>query len=154
MEDKFSNDHRGFGFITYRDQAAFDEVQKKTHELGGSTLSIRVARARTKKFFVGGLARDVTTTDSMRAYFEAFGQIEDIFVLADRGFGFVTLYDHGDNLKPVEEKQWHTIDGKNCEVKLARPREMNTGPRGGNYRGGYGNRGGYQQQYGGYGQQS
>merc|ERR1719410_636722 len=157
------SEHRGFGFVTFENPSDADKVLAETHELHGRTLNVNVAKGRTKKFFVGGLARDKTTTDSMRAYFEQYAEIEDIFVLQDRGFGFVTLIEDGDNLKPVEENTWHEIDGKKCEVKVARPREENMGPRGrgrggrGGYRGGYGGgRGGYGGGYnsggrGGYG---
>jgi len=157
------SEHRGFGFVTFENPSDADKVLAETHELHGRTLNVNIAKGRTKKFFVGGLARDKTTTESMREYFSQFAEIEDIFVLQDRGFGFVTLIEDGDNLKPVEENTWHEVDGKKCEVKVARPREENMGPRGrgrggrGGYRGGYGGgRGGYGGGYnsggrGGYG---
>jgi len=151
MKRKEEPSHRGFGFVTYADPNNADKVLAETHTLRNQTLNVNVAKGRTKKFFVGGLARDKTTTDSMRTYFEQFAEIEDIFVLQDRGFGFVTLVEDGDNLKPIEENTWHEIDGKKCEVKVARPREENMGPRGrgrGRGRGGY-SRGGYGGGYGG-----
>ena len=46
-------------------------------------------------------------------------------------FGFVTLIEDGDNLKPVEENTWHENDGKKYEVKVARSREENVGPQAG-----------------------
>jgi len=177
MKRKEEADHRGFGFVTYENPNDAENVLKTEHNLGGQNLNVNIAKGRTKKFFVGGLARDKTTTESMRNYFAQFAEIEDIFVLQDRGFGFVTLVEDGDNLKPIENNTWHEIDGKKCEVKVARPREENMGPRGrgggrgggrgrgygggyrggydGGYGGGYGGRGGYDGGYGGgYGGQS
>lgn len=161
MRRKEEPEHRGFGFVTYENPQDADKVLAENHELHGRVLNVNVAKGRTKKFFVGGLARDKTTTDSMRSYFQQYAEIEDIFVLQDRGFGFVTLVEDGDNLKPIEDNTWHEIDGKKCEVKIARPREENMGPRGrgrgrgyggGRGRGGYGgSRGGYGGGRGGYG---
>lgn len=148
MKRKEEPEHRGFGFVTFENPQDADKVLAENHTLHDRTLNVNVAKGRTKKFFVGGLARDKTTTESMRAYFEQYAEIEDIFVLQDRGFGFVTLVEDGDNLTPIEQNTWHEIDGKKCEVKVARPREENMGPRGrGRGRGrGYGGRG-----RGGYG---
>lgn len=166
MKKRNEPEHRGFGFVQFSDPDVAETVLAQTHELHGRALNVNVAKGRTKKYFVGGLARDRTTTDSMRNYFEQFGEIEDIFVLQDRGFGFVTLVEEGDNLKPIEAKQYHEIDGKSCEVKIARPRELNPmgpgrgrggfGGRGGGYGrggygGGYGGRGGFGGRGGGYG---
>merc|ERR1719204_2455355 len=154
MKRKEEADHRGFGFVTFKNPEDADQVLSETHTLHDRTLNVNVAKGRTKKFFVGGLARDKTTTESMRTYFQQFAEIEDIFVLQDRGFGFVTLIEDGENLKPIEENTWHEIDGKKCEVKVARPREENMGPRGRGGRGrgrgrGYGYGGGYNGGYGG-----
>jgi len=158
MKRKEEQEHRGFGFVTFENPTDADKVLAGNHELHGRTLNVNVAKGRSKKFFVGGLARDKTTTDSMRGYFGQFAEIEDIFVLQDRGFGFVTLVEDGDNLKPIEDNTWHEIDGKKCEVKIARPREENEGPRGrgrgrgggrGGYGGGRGRSGGYGGGYGG-----
>merc|ERR1719494_1246816 len=146
MKRKEEADHRGFGFVTFANSDDADKVLNETHTLHDRTLNVNVAKGRTKKFFVGGLARDKTTTDSMRSYFEQFAEIEDIFVLPDRGFGFVTLVEDGNNLEPIENNTWHDIDGKKCEVRIARPREENMGPQG---RGGRGR--GRGRGYGGYG---
>ena len=42
-------------------------------------------------------------------YFEQFGEIDDIFCIVDRGFGFVTLIDEGDNLKPIIQESHHEV---------------------------------------------
>merc|ERR1712048_728569 len=150
-EDK--QQHRGFGFMKFANQEITDTVMGQSHEVGGKTLNINLAKEKTVKFFVGGIARDKTTTETLKAHFESYGEIKDAFCLVDRGFGFVTIVDDGDNLKPILATRKHEIDGKMCDVKVAQPKGSVQGGRGGRGRGGRG-RGGYGgQQYGGYGGQ-
>ncbi|KAJ3369447.1 hypothetical protein HDU91_007237 [Kappamyces sp. JEL0680] len=74
------------------------------------------------KMFVGGLKWE-TTSETVRAYFEKFGSIEECTVMKDvitgrsRGFGFVT-FSHPKTLDRVL-KQDHTIDGKIVDPKRA-----------------------------------
>jgi len=163
VKERSTDKHRGFGFVTYDSQDVAIQVKSQKHALKGQDITVNDALKKQKKFFVGGIARDRTDTDTMRKYFEQFGHITDIFVIKERGFGFVTLEEDetAENLKPLLDQVWHNIDGKNCEVRLARPKEMNTGPRGrGGYRGGgrgrgmgggYGMYGGGYYENGGYG---
>lgn len=149
--------HRGFGFLRFEEQGVADEIKLKTHKINGRILTVNDAKPKLVKFFVGGIARDRTTVESMRAFFEQFGEIEDIFCIVPRGFGFVTLVEEGDNLRELKQNDHHEIDGKRCEVKVARPKEeyqaseewnrkkMKRGPPGGH--GGYNNP--YYPQHGG-----
>jgi RNA recognition motif-containing protein len=155
MRNGNHGNHRGFGFIRFESQEVTDSVQREKHTVDGNLLTINLAKAKTLKFFVGGIARDRTTDVTMRKYFEQFGEIDDIFCIVDRGFGFVTLIDEGDNLKPIIQESHHEIDGKLCEVRVARPKEeyqrslaQRGSGRGGRGRGRRGGRGGG---YGGYG---
>ena len=59
------SEHRGFGFVTFENPADTENALAETHELHSRTLNVNIAKGRTKKFFVGGLARDKTTTESM-----------------------------------------------------------------------------------------
>ncbi|KAI8821069.1 uncharacterized protein EV422DRAFT_51264 [Fimicolochytrium jonesii] len=76
--------------------------------------------------FIGGLNWE-TTDESMRTYFEKFGEVEDCVVMKDpvtgrsRGFGFLTFKDP----RSVEEvvQLEHTLDGKIIDPKRAIPRE-------------------------------
>lgn len=85
---------------------------------------------RRQKLFVGGLNRE-TTDDTLREYFEKYGELTDCVVIRDseskasRGFGYVTFKDYRITKKVLEVKrtQGHTIDGKEVEVKRAIPRD-------------------------------
>lgn len=80
-----------------------------------------------RKLFIGGLSYD-TTEDSLRSYFEKWGNIVDCVVMRDgstkrsRGFGFVT-YDNVDSLNEAQANRPHVIDNKEVESKRATPRE-------------------------------
>ena len=86
---------------------------------------------RLKKIFVGGLNRS-TTNDSLRAYFDRYGEMSDCVVIVDpqtkdsRGFGYVTFIDKDsviEVLKDKKEKGPHSIDEKEVEVKRAIPKD-------------------------------
>ncbi|KFG38339.1 RNA recognition motif-containing protein, partial [Toxoplasma gondii GAB2-2007-GAL-DOM2] len=67
-----------------------------------------------RKLFVGGLSRS-TTTDSLRTYFQQYGDVADSEVLFDkftgrsRGFGFIT-FTTPDPVARVADMR-HTVDG-------------------------------------------
>ncbi|TPX61627.1 hypothetical protein PhCBS80983_g00928 [Powellomyces hirtus] len=89
------------------------------------------------KFLTRGVLPNFATTrrgereefgmESMRTYFEKFGEVEDCVVMKDpttsrsRGFGFLTFKDP----RSVEEvvQLEHTLDGKIIDPKRAIPRE-------------------------------
>ncbi|EDO36522.1 predicted protein, partial [Nematostella vectensis] len=86
------------------------------------------------KLFVGGLNRE-TTNETLREYFEAYGELTDVVVICDsatkksRGFGYVTFADYKvtrNVLKDKVENGAHRIDGKEVEVKRAIPRDDNS----------------------------
>ena len=83
-----------------------------------------------RKIFVGGLNKDVTTEESLKTQFSAWGGIIDCAVMRDRdkrsrGFGFV-LFDNSacvdDIMKAKREGERFEVDGNNIEVKRALPR--------------------------------
>jgi len=75
------------------------------------------------KFFIGGLARETTST-SLRAYFEQFGELSDAVVMMKdgrpRGFGFVTFANPA-MIPATFASTAHVIDGKQVDVKSAVP---------------------------------
>lgn len=140
--------HRGFAFISYADREIAEKVlQMNGHQLDGRDLTIKEAKPKTTKFFVGGLDRDKTDAQSLRSYFEQFGEIEDCFCPSGKKFGFVTMVESGDNIQRILEQGKFEIDGKSVDVKPAQPKKEE---RGGRDMGGYGNpMGGYGGGYGG-----
>ncbi|NXU89785.1 MSI1H protein, partial [Xiphorhynchus elegans] len=136
---------RGFGFVTFMDQAGVDKVLAQSrHELDSKTIDPKVAfprRAqpkmvtRTKKIFVGGLSVN-TTVEDVKQYFEQFGKVSlssgvgsKLLLLGQQdfafssGFGFVT-FESEDIVEKVCEIHFHEINNKMVECKKAQPKEV------------------------------
>ena len=91
--------------------------------------------------FIGGLSRE-TTDDSMRHFYEQFGNITDLFISRDpmtnqsKCFGFVT-FEHSTSVQDCLSKLPHIIDDKQVDPKVAKPKEEMRGGGGRSY-GGHG----------------
>lgn len=141
---------RGFGFITYRDQAAYDQVMQAQLQLRGKPLEQKKAvprkqlatgQQKTKiKIFVGGLAPNVDN-NLLYEHFSQYGEVIDSIVMMDaetgnsRGFGFVTFSDPAVVEEVMKTPRFELL-GKSVECKRARPLSMMTrqGGRGGGAR--------------------
>ncbi|XP_025091171.1 RNA-binding protein Musashi homolog 2-like isoform X2 [Pomacea canaliculata] len=79
------------------------------------------------KMFIGGLSWQ-TSAESLRTYFDKFGEIKESMVMKDpttkrsRGFGFVTYRDPA-SVEKVLASGPHLIDSKTVDPKLAFPRK-------------------------------
>jgi len=88
-----------------------------------------------RKLFIGGL--DYRTTDeSLKAYFEQFGEIVDVVVMKDpktkrsRGFGFVA-FSRAYMVDEAQKQRPHKIDGRSVDTKRAVPRDEISKPEAG-----------------------
>jgi len=155
---KNTEEHKGYGFIKFSSVEATQKFQNSDKMFQGQQLVVNVAKPKTIKYFVGGIDRQKTTKETFKTFFDKYGKIEDAVVFPDRGFGFVTIQEREDKkLDDLKFIQYVEIDGKKCEIKVARRPGQDGNTRGGwggpsGYRGGFGGygRGGYGG-YGGYG---
>lgn len=149
--DSDSGRSRGFGFVLFKDPASVDKVlEQKEHRLDGRSIDPKKAMAMKKepvKIFVGGLNPEATE-ETIREYFETFGEIETAELPTDhktkkrRGFIFIT-FKEASSVKKCLEKKFHNIQGSRCELKVAQPKEVyQQQQHGGGRGGGYGGRGG------------
>ncbi|XP_052824945.1 heterogeneous nuclear ribonucleoproteins A2/B1-like [Octopus bimaculoides] len=80
-----------------------------------------------RKLFIGGLNNE-TTEDTLRQYFETWGEVVDCVVMKNptnnrsRGFGFVT-YQSAAQLDKAQAQRPHTLDKKTLDTKRAMPRD-------------------------------
>jgi cold-inducible RNA-binding protein len=96
--------------------------------------------------FVGNLSYN-TSDDSLRAAFEAFGEVSSARVISDRetgrsrGFAFVEMANAGEGQAAIQALDGQDLDGRQVKVNEARPKEE--GSRGGGGRDSRGGGGGY-----------
>lgn len=107
--------------------AAANQQAAQHHISGGiSTGNIYIPPKDEGKMFIGGLNWE-TTDDSLRNYFNQFGEVIDCTVMRDnatgrsRGFGFLT-FKEPHCVTEVLKKE-HFLDGKIIDPKRAIPRE-------------------------------
>ncbi len=84
--------------------------------------------------FVGNLSFE-TTNETLRAEFEAYGEITSVNILKDRmtnrsrGFGFVEMANQEEAVKAIEAMNGKNIDGRTINAAEARPREERSNDR-------------------------
>jgi len=104
------------------------------------------------KLYVGNLSFQ-TTEDELRAHFEQFGAVTDIYVAMDkftgrpRGFAFVTMGTADEAKVAIEKTNGADFGGRALQVNEARPKEDR--PAGGGFGGGGG--GGFRGERRGFG---
>lgn len=87
----------------------------------------RAAAGVPCRLFVGSLSWE-TTTASLRAVFEKFGDVIDAVVMTDRnsgqsrGFGFVTFGNRRDAVRAIEKLDGAEVEGREISVSIATER--------------------------------
>uniref|UniRef100_A0A8D2FZ10 RRM domain-containing protein n=1 Tax=Theropithecus gelada TaxID=9565 RepID=A0A8D2FZ10_THEGE len=124
MRDPNSKRSRSFGFVMPHkvDGRVVPKkaVSREDSQRPGAHLTV-------KKIFVGGIKED-TEEHHLRDYFEHYGKIEVIETMTDqgsgkkRGFAFVTFDDY-DSVDKIIIQKYHTVNGHNCEIRKALPKQ-------------------------------
>eukprot|EP00096_Caligus_rogercresseyi_P011356 TRINITY_DN4443_c0_g1_i1.p1 TRINITY_DN4443_c0_g1~~TRINITY_DN4443_c0_g1_i1.p1 ORF type:complete len:427 (-),score=201.66 TRINITY_DN4443_c0_g1_i1:522-1802(-) len=133
---------RGFGFVTFAEVSQADACfEERPHSIDNTVIETKRATPKEemesaeegsqpevmRKLFIGGLDYS-TDDDTLKAYFEQYGELVDCVVMKfrdtkrSRGFGFVT-YAHSDMVDACQSARPHTIDNAKVETKRATPRE-------------------------------
>ncbi|ALC45272.1 Rbp4, partial [Drosophila busckii] len=101
MRDPISNRSRGFGFVTYVEPGAVENVQRaRPHVIDGKTVDTKrafprhefnraighLSNVKTTKIFLGGL-KDCHDESALREYFSKFGNVSSVKVLLDKETG-------------------------------------------------------------------
>lgn len=136
VADKTTGRSRGFGFVTFSNDAALKAVLATTHKIDNVIVDVKQAikkerardlvpiREEVNRIFVGGIA-DTVTEDEFKEYFGKYGTVTNYNFIVDkatnrpRGFGFIIYENSSDVDKAIGH---HTKLGRNCEAKKAQPR--------------------------------
>ncbi len=99
------------------------------------------------RLYVGNLAFD-STSETVRAAFQPFGEVTDVHVVTDRqtgqsrGFGFVTMSSQTEANTAMQSMNGATLDGRALRVNEAEERPQRSGGGGGGFGAGRGGGGG------------
>jgi RNA recognition motif-containing protein len=100
------------------------------------------------KIYVGNMSFK-TTEDTLRQYFEQFGEVQEVSLVTDRdtgrprGFAFVTMPNDAEGKAAVEGTNGKELDGRTLNVDEAKPKPAGGGRGGFGGGGGGGGRGGF-----------
>ncbi|KAG1330710.1 DAZ-associated protein 1 [Cocos nucifera] len=135
MKERFTGRSRGFGYVTFSSAEDAKNALESEHVLGNRTLEVKIAtpkeemRAPAKKatrIFVARIPHSVTEP-MFRSYFEAFGEITDLYMPKDqvskghRGIGFIT-FASADSVDAIMAES-HELGGSTVVVDRATPKD-------------------------------
>jgi len=124
-ESEEAEGHRGYGYVTYKLDEIAEAVLEQEHKLGDKKLSVSKTESKPKKLFVGGFDEDMSK-EALKEYFDQFGDITDVLVFPERGFGFVTILDDGENVELILQMRKHEIGDTTVNVNHAKSQSSNT----------------------------
>jgi len=144
--------HRGFGFVTFKEQSAAEAVMADAGKLGldGRNLDAKLALppslkppqgTDTNKLFIGSLPKDGSkpTPLELKEHFSAFGEVESTWVSEEKGFGFVTFKHENGAYKALAQTLTggHLVNGNaKIDIKWSKPKIVKGSYGGGEYTGG------------------
>ncbi|XP_057982520.1 uncharacterized protein LOC131167693 [Malania oleifera] len=142
MKDRYTQQPRGFGFITYADPSVVDKVIADEHVINGKQVEIKRTIPKgshpskdfkTKKIFVGGIPSTLSE-DELKNFFSKYGKIVEHEIIRDhatnrsRGFGFIIF----DSEEVVDELLVNgnmiEMAGTQVEIKKAEPKKASNPP--------------------------
>lgn len=127
--DKVTQISRGFAFVTFNDVASVKKVLAvPQHKYLKTVVSVKPSvsketsaqnnmEEKERKVFVVGLKLFATRTDDLINHFSQFGEVEDVQLKANKGFGFVLFRDRTSVLAALHSDEPHIILGKEVEVR-------------------------------------
>lgn len=141
VKDMETGKSRGFGFVTFENEDSAQSVlnHPDQHMIDGRRVdpkrplakaetppAVTAPRSHAKKIFIAKLSL-TTNEDTLRRYFEKFGEISDVYIPKDpirresRGIAFV-MFEKEEAIDTVMQQKDHEIDGRLISVDRATPR--------------------------------
>ncbi|KAI1285652.1 RNA-binding protein squid [Halotydeus destructor] len=129
--DSVTGNPRGFGFITFTDEASIDKVLAiPTHTVKEKQIDPKRAKSRPicKKIFVGGIDANLSE-DEIRKFFSKYGKVEGIELPFDRARGkrrefcFI-IFEAEEAADEACKDAKQMIGGRECDVKKAQPQPV------------------------------
>lgn len=166
MVDRATERSRGFGYVTFATEEAFEKaLQLQNKEIGGALVNVDVPAKRTPRqnnsrtsnetrnppstgLYIGNLNWDTSVADVEEA-FSSFGGVKDVRLITDRdsgrskGFGYIEFESIERAQAALDGFNGQELGGRTIRLDFSTPRPEYTGGGGGSYGGGRsGGRGG------------
>ena len=138
VRDQLTGRSRGYGFVTFTRSSVVDKILSAAkHVIDGKGVKVSLAfktvprsgvisgvkhvysgEKEERKIFVSGLKMGVhgTTDNDLKDYFKAFGDVEEVKIVASKSYGFVT-FKVPESVTEVLSKGLHSIAGWKINVE-------------------------------------